>query len=100
MNAGKREGSSLMRTSLSFPNSSRSYDETRQGVCFWGHDSAFEISFYVGEDALRLMSPQSHLDETALLQVFDANRQRIEDAASKAYARKRQSYYRLSPADF
>ena len=85
---------------LNFPNASRSYDAARQSVCFWGYDSAFEISFYVGEDALRVISPQSHPGESALLQTFDAHRQRIQQAASKAYARKRQSFYQLSAPDF
>lgn len=86
--------------SLNFPNASRSYDAARQSVCFWGYDSAFEISFYVGEDALRRISPQSHPDEAALLQAFDANRPRIEKVAAQAYARRRQSFYHLSAPDF
>jgi hypothetical protein len=89
-----------MLMSLTFPNTSRSYDSARQSICFWGYDSAFEISFCVAEDALRLISPQSHAGEAALLQAFDANRQRIEKVASKAYARKRQSFYHLSAPDF
>jgi hypothetical protein len=85
---------------LSFPNLSRSFDATRQSVCFWGYDSAFEISFQIAEDALRLINPQSRRDEAALLQVFDANRPRIEQAALKAYNRKSLSFHRLSAADF
>jgi hypothetical protein len=30
---------------VDFPNPSRSYDETRRGVLFWGYDQALEISF-------------------------------------------------------
>jgi hypothetical protein len=85
---------------LNFPNSSRSYDPARQSVRFWGYDSAFEISFYLAEDALRLISPQSNPGEAALLQAFDANLPRIQQVASKAYARKRQPYYQLSVPDF
>ena len=85
---------------LNFPNSSRSYDSARHSVRFWGYDSAFEISFYVAEDALRQISPQSFPGEAALLQAFDANLPRIQKVAAKAYARKRQSYYQLSAPDF
>ncbi len=86
--------------SIRFLNASRSYDATRRSVCFWGHDATFEITFNVEEDALRLISPQSHGGEAALLQAFDANRPRIETAAIKAYGRTRQSFYRLSGSDF
>jgi hypothetical protein len=85
---------------LSFPNMSRRYDAARQSVCFWGYDSAFEISFYIGVDALRSMSPQSRRDEAAFLEAFDANRERIQKAASKMYGRRRQSFYVLSGPDF
>ncbi|MDQ0474717.1 DUF1488 domain-containing protein [Labrys wisconsinensis] len=85
---------------LNFPNASRSYDAARQSVCFWGHDSAFEIAFYVGEDALRVISPQAQPGEVALLEAFDANRPRIQQAASRAYARRRQSFYHLTAPDF
>ena len=30
---------------LHFPNASRNYNPTQRCVCFWGHDSAFEVSF-------------------------------------------------------
>jgi hypothetical protein len=86
--------------SIRFLNASRSYDASRRSVCFWGHDSAFEITFCVEEDALRLISPQAHRGEAGFLQAFDANRPRIETAASKAYGRTRQSFYRLSAPDF
>jgi Protein of unknown function (DUF1488) len=63
---------------LSFPNMSRRYDAARQSVCFWGYDSAFEISFYIGVDALRSISSQSNRGETAFLEAFDANREWIQ----------------------
>jgi len=31
---------------IEFPNHSRSYDQTRRAVRFWGHDSAIEASFF------------------------------------------------------
>jgi len=86
--------------SIRFLNASRSYDATRRSVCFWGHDATFEIAFSVEEDALRLISPQSHRGEVGFLQAFDANRSRIETAATRAYGRTRQSFYRLSAPDF
>ena len=85
---------------LSFPNMSRSYDAARQSVCFWGYDSAFEISFYIGADALRSISSQPHRGEEGFLQAFDANRERIQKAASKMYGRRRQSFYVLTGPDF
>jgi Protein of unknown function (DUF1488) len=76
---------------LHFPNASRHYNPTQRCVCFWGHDSAFEISFHLDEDADR--------DEASLLHVFDVNRARIQEAASVAYSRQQQNYYRLSASD-
>lgn len=32
---------------LNFPNASRSYDETRNLIRFWGYDSALEICFFI-----------------------------------------------------
>lgn len=84
---------------LNFPNSSRVYDETRRCIRFWGHDSAMEISFQIDEDALQRIGPAQQ-GETAMLRVFDRNRDRIERAAQTAYSRRRQSYHRLSAADF
>lgn len=86
--------------SLHFPNASRAYDPKRRSVTFWGHDSAFEISFHVEEDALQLISPEARPDEASLLRAFDDNRARIERVADKAYSRKHQNYHRLSASDF
>jgi hypothetical protein len=36
-----------MRGSVSFPNSSRSYDATRLAVRFWGYDQSMEIPFFI-----------------------------------------------------
>jgi hypothetical protein len=89
-----------MPMSLSFPNASRRYDRSRHCVSFWGYDSAFEIAFHVGEDALQRVSPGAQPDEASLLRAFDANRARIEQAAGNAYSRRRQNYHRLSASDF
>jgi len=86
---------------LHFPNASRNYDAGRHCVSFWGHDSTFEITFTLDEEALSKISPYAERDEASLLHVFDVNRARIEEAASVAYSRsqQRQSYHRLSASD-
>ena len=61
---------------IDFPNHSRSYDSTRRAVRFWGHDSAIEASFYIDEDAMTRIQPGVRLDESGLLNAFDANRDR------------------------
>jgi len=50
---------SIMGTpmTLHFPNASRNYNPTQRCVCFWGHDSAFEVSFHLDEEALCKISP-------------------------------------------
>jgi hypothetical protein len=86
---------------LHFPNASRNYNPTRHCVCFWGHDSAFEVSFHLDEEALIKISPYANRDEASLLHVFDVNRARIQETASAAYSRLRgpQSCIRLSALD-
>jgi Protein of unknown function (DUF1488) len=84
---------------LHFPNASRHYNPTQRCVCFWGHDSAFEISFHLDEEALCKISPYVDRNEASLLHVFDVNRARIQESASVAYSRRQQNYYRLSALD-
>lgn len=84
---------------LHFPNASRNYNPTQHCVCFWGQDSASEVSFHLDEEALCKISPYVDRNEVSLLHVFDVNRVRIQDAASVAYSRGRQNYYRLSASD-
>lgn len=85
---------------ISFPNASRNYDPARRCVQFWGYDSMFEVSFYLDEAALMKFNPRMEMDEPSSLRVFDGNRTRIQKAASVAYERQRQSFYRLSANDF
>ena len=85
---------------LSFPNSSRSYDETRRAVRFWGNDSAMETSFYITADALNRIQPGSAVDQPGTLQAFDNNRPLIYAAAAKVYARGHRGSYDLVSADF
>ena len=85
---------------LSFPNRSRSYDETRRAVRFWGYDSVIECAFLMTEGALKRVWPAAPLDESGLLSAFDANRDLIHAAAAKAYAKERKGSYDLVAADF
>lgn len=86
--------------SLQFPNASRIYDPVRRCVTFWGHESAFEVAFHLDADVLHRFGSQVPQNEAASLQVFDVNRPRIERVASNVHARRRQSFHRLSAADF
>jgi hypothetical protein len=85
---------------LSFPNVSRSYDPSKHTICFWGYDSAFEISFYVGREALQRITDRPCNSEAELLHAFDSNRSLIQKVATTRYARRRGSYLPLLPADF
>lgn len=85
---------------LAFPNRSRSYDHRGHRVRFWGHDGTFEISFFVEQGAFSRISPDGKLDEAGFLNTFDRNRDRILQAASRAYSRDRRDAYTLVAADF
>lgn len=85
---------------LCFPNPTRSYDADRHRVRFWAHDSSMEIPFFVEAGALLRLNPGCAGDETAMLATFDANRERINVAASKIHSRERQNFHVLDAADF
>jgi Protein of unknown function (DUF1488) len=87
---------------LNFPNPSRCFDASRSRVCFWGYDSAIEVSFFVEADALKRLCPEMSSAETGLLQAFDAARNRIQDVADKVYVRggKGTYAYILAAEDF
>ncbi len=85
--------------SLTFPNSSRSYDARNGRVRFIGHDGMFQISFSVATDALSRKNATQPNTEDEFLAAFDAARARIQDVASKAYAKTRKSSYALTSAD-
>lgn len=70
---------------LSFPNPSRSFDATRNRVCFWAYDSTIEISFFIEVDALKRLCPEMSNAETEFLQAFDTARARIYEVADKVY---------------
>jgi hypothetical protein len=85
---------------IEFPNHSRSYDRTRRAVRFWGHDSAIEASFFINEDALRLIQPDAGPNEPGFLNAFDCNRDLICAAAAKLYVRGSRGSYDLVAANF
>jgi hypothetical protein len=86
--------------SLKFPNDSRSYDETRRAVRFWGYDSVVERLFVITEEALKRLSPGTSSDEAGLLKAFDANLRLIQTTAIKVYGQGRKGSYDLVATDF
>lgn len=81
---------------LNFSNPSRSYDETRHGVLFWGYDQTFEISFFIEADALAKIGSTTLEEEELRLQSFDANRERIHEVATSVYSKRRKDSYIFS----
>ena len=76
-------------TTIRFPNASRYYDSTRDAVRFWGYNQSMETSFFISAEALLQLAPGTPRREDALLAVFDSNRDRICEAATKVYGRGR-----------
>ena len=85
---------------LNFPNLSRSYDGTRRCVRFWGHDGALEVSFFVEEEAVFRLAPETRHNETAVLASFDKHRERILKAARTLYSGRPRGTYALMPHHF
>jgi hypothetical protein len=89
---------------LTFPNPSRSFDESSNRVRFWGYDRAIEVSFFVEVEALRRLNSEMESAEKGFLQTFDEARERIHEVADKLYVRggkcKGDYAYVLSAADF
>ena len=86
---------------IRFPNASRYYDPTRDAVRFWGHNQSMETSFFISTAALQQLAPDTPRRDEALLAVFDSNRARICEAATRIYGRGRLGIsYDLTPADF
>jgi hypothetical protein len=93
-------GDDVINLVIDFPNHSRSYDQTRRAVRFWGHDSAIEASFFISEDALKRIQPNSRGDELSCLNAFDLNRDLICAAAARIYVRGSRGSYDLVAANF
>lgn len=88
---------------VSFPNESRSFDEKKGCIRFWGYDGPMEISFFVDSEALQMLHPVSTGAEAEFLAAFDTERDRIHTAAAAVYARdkKKRSYVcQLTAEDF
>lgn len=85
---------------VAFPNQSRSFDPAHGSVSFWGYASTIEITFQVPGPLLQTLQKDAGSDEASLLRAFDSHRAAIETAARTVYARNRQTFVRLTTADF
>lgn len=89
---------------VNFPNTSRSFDNDKCRVRFWGYDQAIEISFYVECDALKQLCPKMDIAEKGFLAAFDKMLNRIHEVANKVYIKgsggKGTYAYVLSADDF
>lgn len=87
---------------LSFPNQSRSYDDSKNRICFWGYDKTIEVTFFVETNALKQLSPDLSEIEAGFLLAFDTVRNKIEKVANDIYEsdKKRTFSYILSAQDF
>ncbi len=74
-----------MMKAIQFPNSSRSFDECKNRVCFWGYDKTMEVCFYIGVEALQKIHKGAGSAEAELLAAFDATKEKIEEVASAIY---------------
>lgn len=87
-----------------FPNISRSFDKSKNRVCFWGYDRTIEVSFYIGVDALKQISQEVGTAEAELLGIFDAALEKIHDVAARVYANGGRGHgrfaYTLTAEDF
>lgn len=78
---------------IKFPNPSRSFDESKRSVHFWGYDQTMEVSFYVEAEALKKLSPEMDNAEPGFLKAFDDARDKIYKAAAKTYAKSKTHAY-------
>lgn len=82
---------------LTFPNSSRSFDENRQGVLFTAYDGMFEVPFLV--EAVALRGDTIPITEEKCLAAFDDARAQIRAAAIRIYRGRQNTIYRIGPAE-
>ena len=88
---------------LKFPNPSRSFDEIKKRVSFWGYDSVIEVSFSVDGAALLKIHPETVETEAGFLKAFDSEMKRIHTVADNVYikeGRKGTFAYNLAADDF
>lgn len=86
--------------SLTFPNHSRSYDETGKRVRFTGYDGMFEIPFFVEIEALEKRMKPAAETEAGYLAAFDDARADITAAAKAIYRKGGQSPFILTAGSF
>ena len=87
------------RQAIGFPNQSRSFDATRNGVRFWGNDNALEAAFFISGEALLRLEPSLVSDESGMLHVFDAHRTRVLAAAAVIYSRGYKGVYDIGASN-
>ena len=87
---------------LSFPNPSRSVDETHNCVRFWGYDKSIEVSFYLDVSALQKLSNGTSDLEVDCLKAFDTAAKKIHKVAAKVHSKSGGGVYshKLSEDDF
>lgn len=86
---------------LAFPNPTRSFDQARNAVSFFGHDGMFEIRFFVEAAVLAEgRSPGARMSEAQCLSTFDAMRPSIYDVAREVYSNHRRNLNTLTLSDF
>ena len=87
---------------LNFPNPSRSFDETRNCVCFWGYDQSIEVSFYLDVSALQKLSHGASKLEVDHLEAFDTASNQIHKVAAEIHKKGGGMVYshKLSADDF
>lgn len=78
---------------LNFPNESRNFDPRRNCVCFWGYDSAIEISFFVEIGAIIRLCRGTKGGEFDILQAFDTVLATIHEAADRVYVQSKKTSY-------
>ena len=85
---------------LNFPNPTRSDDEKRRVIRFYGYDGLFEVQFLVEAGALAESgTPARDMTEANCLEAFDRRLPKVLDAARAAYSRQRRDGYTLSAGD-
>lgn len=87
---------------LTFLNPSRSFDEARKAVVFFGHDGMFEIQFFVETAVLAKGQSRgdTRMSEAQCLSAFDAMRASTHDVARTVYYRRRRNSNTLTAIDF
>ena len=85
---------------LSFPNPSRRYDPIRRQVCFWAYESAMEVPFFLDENVLFRLDPNTKNVEEAMLATFDAWHARIHEVAERVHSFRKRRFHVLMARDF